>query len=106
MAGARCIRANFRTVAVPDNVNACATYDEGIRKQIRELTMALVIEPTFATALSARANRYLQLAQSSYADGGPSRQLFELAIKDFTAALAAGGKNQHTLYCDRALALV
>lgn len=105
MAGARCIRANARIVAVPDIVNACATYDEGIRQDIRELTMALVIEPTFSSALSERANKYLQLAQSSYADGKPSRQLFELAIKDFAAALAADSKNQHRLYCDRALAL-
>ncbi len=50
--------------------------------------MALVIESTFAAALSERADKYLQLAQSSYADGKPSRQLFELAIKDFAAALA------------------
>jgi tetratricopeptide (TPR) repeat protein len=67
--------------------------------------MALVIDPTFARALSARADKYLQLAQSSYADGKPSRQLFGLAIKDFDAALAAGGRSQHVLYCDRALAL-
>lgn len=105
MVGAQCIRANARSVAVPDIVKACATFDEGIRQEIRELTMALVIEPTFAHALSARADKYLQLAQSSYADGNPSRQLFELAIKDYTAALAAGDKEQHTLYCDRALAL-
>jgi tetratricopeptide (TPR) repeat protein len=104
MAGAGCLRANRRIVAVPETLNACATYDEGTRQEIRELTMALVIEPTFARALSARANKYLQLAQSSYADGKPSRQLFELAIKDFAAALAADGRNQHTLYCDRALA--
>ena len=105
MAGARCIRANMRSVATPDIVNACATYDDGIRQEIRELTMALVIEPTFARARSARADKFLSLAQSSYADGKPSRQLFELAIKDFGAALAADRKNQHTLYCDRALAL-
>lgn len=105
MARARCIRANSRNVAVPDIVSACATYDEGNRQEIRELTMALLIEPTFSSALSARANKYLQLAQGSYADGKPSRQLFELAIKDYAAALAADGRNQHTLYCDRALAL-
>lgn len=105
MAGARCIRANARIVAVPDIVNACATYDEGIRQDICELTMALVIEPTFAPALSKRADKYLQLAQASYADGKPSRQLFELAIKDFNAAITAGDKNVHSLYCDRALAL-
>jgi hypothetical protein len=81
MARARCVRANARIVAVPDIVNVCATYDEGIRQDIRELTMALVIESTFAPALSERADKYLQLAQSSYADGKPSRQLFELAIK-------------------------
>jgi tetratricopeptide (TPR) repeat protein len=105
MAGARCMRANSRSVAVPEIVNACATYNEGIRREIRELTMALVIEPTFARALSERADKYLQLAHSSYADGKPSRQLFELAIKDFDAAIAAGGRDQNALYCDRALAL-
>lgn len=105
MARARCIRANARMVAVPETISACATYDEGIRQEIRELTMALVIEPTFARALTARADKYLQLAQSSYADSKPSRQLFELAIKDFDAALAADGRSQHVLYCDRALAL-
>jgi hypothetical protein len=100
-----CIRANVRIVAVPDIVNACATYDEGIRQDIRDLTMALVIEPTFARALSERADKYLQLAQGSYADGKPSRQLFELANRDFGAAIAANGRNQHALYCDRGLAL-
>ena len=105
MTGARCIRANARIVAVPETINACATYDEGIRQEIRELTMALVIEPTFARALSARAEKYLQLAHTSYSDGKPSRHFFELAIKDFDAALAVHGRNQHTLYCDRALAL-
>jgi tetratricopeptide (TPR) repeat protein len=101
MSSARCIRGG-RT---PDTVSACGRYDDGIRRQIRELTMALVIEPTFAPALSARANKYLELAQASSADGKPSRKLFELAIDDFTAAIAAGGKDKHELYCDRALAL-
>lgn len=105
MTGARCLRG---TVSVRDRVpeveSACAKYDEGIRQQIRELTMALVIDPKFAPALSARANKYLTLAQGSYADGKPSRKLFELAIKDYTAALAAGSKDKHALYCDRALA--
>ena len=105
MTGVRCLRANARIVPVPETVAACATYDEGIRQDIRELTMALVIEPTFARALSERASKYLQLAQSSYADGMPSRQLFDLAIRDYDAAIAAGGTNQHVLYCDRALAL-
>jgi tetratricopeptide (TPR) repeat protein len=105
LAGAGCMRANARLVPVPETLKACEMYDEGIRQQIRELTMALVVDPTFAAALSARAGRYLDLAQSSYADGKPSRQLFELAIKDYNAALAADVKNQHTLYCDRAIAL-
>lgn len=104
MAGARCVRTNGLR-AVPELVRACEAKDEGIRAGIRELTMALVIQPAFAPALSTRANMYLRLAQSSYEDGKPSRQLFELAIKDFTAALAADGSNQHTLYYDRALAL-
>jgi tetratricopeptide (TPR) repeat protein len=105
MAGARCMRANSRIVAVPETVNACATYDEETRQEIRELTMALVIEPTFAPALAQRAGKYLQLAQASYADGGPSRQLFVHAINDFDAAIAVGDKNLHSLYCDRGLAL-
>jgi tetratricopeptide (TPR) repeat protein len=67
--------------------------------------MALVIDPTFARALSERADKYLQLAQASYSDGNPSRQLFERAIGDYTAALEAGSKDKHALYCDRALAL-
>jgi tetratricopeptide (TPR) repeat protein len=105
MTGVRCLRANARIVPVPETVAACATYDEEVRQDIRELTMALVIEPTFARALSERAGKYLQLAQSSYADGMPSRQLYDLAIRDYDAAIAAGGKNPHVLYCVRALAL-
>ena len=105
MNGAKCIRPNGLSVVVPEIVDACAKYDEGIWRQIRELTMALVIEPSFARALSERADKYLQLAQASYADTKPSRQLFELAIKDYVAALAADGRNQHSLYCDHALAL-
>jgi hypothetical protein len=104
MDGAGCIRANNGGTA-PSIVSTCARYDEGIRREIREITMALAIKPTFARALSMRAGKYLQLAQAYYANGKPSRQLFNLAIKDFTAALAAGGKNQNVLYCDRALAL-
>ena len=100
---ARCIPA-IAGIHAPEVEAACARRDEGIRQQIRELTMALVINPTFAPALSERAGEYLTLAQGSYADGKPSRTLFELAIKDYTAALAAGSKNKHTLYCDRALA--
>lgn len=101
---ARCIRANDRIAEVPDLVDACAKYDEATRQGIRELTMALVVEPTHARALSMRANEYLRLAQAYYADGNPSRQLFELAITDYTAAIAVGG-DKHSLYCDRALAL-
>ena len=105
MAGARCQRANaIGAAAVPEIVAACSTYDDVTRLEIRELTMALVIQPTFARALSERAEKYLQLAQGAYADGKPSRQLFELAIKDYYAAIAADAKNLHTLYSDRALA--
>jgi tetratricopeptide (TPR) repeat protein len=103
-AGARCIRANSYSVAVPEIVSACAAYDEGTREAIRELTMALVIEPTFGRAISARADEYLQLAQAAYSDGKPSRELFDLAIKDFSAAIGKDHSNLHTLYCDRALA--
>jgi tetratricopeptide (TPR) repeat protein len=103
--GARCIRASNRLVAVPESVSACAAYDEGVRREIRELTMALVIDPNYSLALTARADKYLNLAQSSYADHKPSRALFELAINDFTAAIAASGTDKHSLYCDRALAL-
>lgn len=102
---ARCIRINMGGGRVPNIVSACAKYDDGTRREIRELTMALVIDPRFTPALSARADKYLELAQGSYADGKPSRKLFELAINDYTAAIAAGGKDKHALYCDRALAL-
>jgi tetratricopeptide (TPR) repeat protein len=105
MARARCMRANAGGAGVPEIVAACAKADEGTREQIRQLTMALVIERTFVPALSQRADAYLQLAQAYYADGKPSRQFFELAIKDFTAAIAAGSKDRHALYCDRGLAL-
>lgn len=101
----RCIRANNGGGAVPDIVRACGVYDESIQRDIRELTMALVIDPTFAPALSYRASEFLKLAQGYYADGKPSRKFFELAIADFSAALAAGGRDKHELYCDRALAL-
>lgn len=104
-ARAGCIRATAGGAGVPELVAQCAKADEGTRQQIRELTMALVIEPTFAPALSERASRYLQLAQAYYADGKRSRQVFELAISDFTAAIAAGAKDRHAVYCDRGLAL-
>jgi tetratricopeptide (TPR) repeat protein len=104
MTGARCLPAIAGVVRVPEIENACARYNEGIQQQIRELTMALVIDPTFAPALSERASKYLTLAQRSYADGKPARSLFKLAIKDYTAALAVTSKDKHMLYCDRALA--
>lgn len=100
---AKCVRENFGGSG-PKAKNACATFDEGISQQIRELTMALVLDPKFAPALAERAEKYLTLAQGSYADNKPSRALFELAIKDYTAALGAGSKDKHMLYCDRALA--
>jgi tetratricopeptide (TPR) repeat protein len=105
MNGAHCIRAKDTMFAAPETVNACAMYDEEIQQEIRELTMALVIEPSFVPALSERASKYLQLAQGFYADRKPSRQLFESAIKDYNAAISAGDKNEHTVYCDRGLAL-
>lgn len=86
MTGAGCIRANIGGRA-PEIGGACERFDEGVLQQIRELTMARVIDPRFAPALSERADKYLTLAQGSYADGKPSRTLFKLAIKDFTAAL-------------------
>lgn len=104
MARARCIPAIVGVPRPPETESACARRDEGIRQQIRELTMALVIDPTFAPALAERASKYLTLAQEAYADGKLSRTLFKLAIKDYTDALAAGSKNKHTLYLDRALA--
>ena len=106
MAGARCQRANaVGAAAVPEIVGACSAYDDVTRSEIRELTMALVIQPTFARAsLPERAEKYLQLAQGAYADGKPSRQLFNLAIKDYNAAIAADAPNLHTIYSDRALA--
>ena len=104
MARAGCIRANGRNVAVTSIGNSCAKFDEGVRQEIRELTMALVIQPKFARALTERASKYLQLAEGAYADGKPSRQLYELAIGDFTASIEADSKDKHMLYCDRALA--
>lgn len=101
---AQCIRVSYGGVS-EKAIKACAEYDEGTREAIRELTMALVREPTFARALSERASKHLELAQGYYADGKPSRQLFELAINDFNAAIASGSNKMHTLYCDRALAL-
>jgi tetratricopeptide (TPR) repeat protein len=103
MNGARCIRPIVGRDT--EGMRVCAKYDDDIRQTIRELTMALVIDPTFAPALSRRASAFLDLAQTSYADRRPSRNLFELAIKDYSAALAAGGRNKHTLYCDQAIAL-
>ena len=103
MTGARCLPA-IAGVSVPEIETECAKYNEGIQQQIRELTMALVIDPTFAPALAERASKYLTLAQRYYADGKPSRPLFTLAIKDYTAALAVSSKDKHMLYCDRALA--
>lgn len=107
MAGAGCLRANItgRLKRAPEVVEHCIQFDEGVQQEIRELTMALVIDPKFAPAISERANKFLNLAQAYYADGKPSRKLFELAIADFSAALAAGGQDKHELYCDRGLAL-
>ena len=104
MNGLQCIRGIDGGAAVPDPKNACTKSDEGTQRQIRDLTMALANEPTSSLALSMRAERYLRLAQAYYADGKPSRQLFDLAIKDYTAAIAAGG-DKHMLYCDQAIAL-
>jgi tetratricopeptide (TPR) repeat protein len=102
---AGCIRANVADPRAPEIVAAYRRYDEGVQQDIRHITMALVIEPTFERALSMRAGKYLNLAQAYYADGKPSRQLFELAINNYTAAIAASGKDKHVLYCDQALAL-
>lgn len=102
---ARCIRSNGGETAVPSIVDACRKYDEGTQQEIRNLTMALVIDPTSARALSMRADKYLQLAQAYYADGKPSLKIFDLAVDDYVAAIAADGKRKHVLYCDHALAL-
>lgn len=104
MAGAGCIRGvdpNVTSISSP----ACKAYDEGVLQELRELTMALVIQPQFLPALSARAEKYLTLGRSYYADGKPSRQFLELAIRDFTTALEAQGTDQNRLFCDRAMAL-
>jgi hypothetical protein len=55
MSRARCLRANTGLIRVPEIVEACRKADDGTWQQIRELTMAVVIEPTFARALSERA---------------------------------------------------
>ena len=102
MARAGCVPG---TLNIPEIVSKCSAYEQGVRQEIRELTMALVIDPTFVPALASRANRYLQLAQMTYADRKPSRKLFEQAIVDYGAALEAGSANRNTLYCDRAIAL-
>ncbi len=104
MAAAKCIRGINPSLR-SDTDAACKAYDEAILRELRALTMALVMDPRFTLARSARAEKYLNLAQSAYADGKPSRDLFELAIKDFTTALADKSENQHTIYADRALAL-
>jgi hypothetical protein len=105
MSGARCMRFRDEPSKVPQIIAACAQHDEGTRHDIRELTMGLVIDPSSAAALDARAEKYLELAQGAYADNKPSRALFDLAIKDFTEAIAANPANLHSLYVDRALAL-
>lgn len=83
---------------------ACAKYDNDVMRDIRELTMALVIDPNFGPALSARAEKYLGLAQDYYADGKPSLKLFKLAIADFSAAIMAPGTDKSALYNDRGIA--
>lgn len=100
-----CIRADVGGTTVPDIVKECAQFDEGTRARLRELTMALVIDPTFTPALAKRANEFLTLAEGAYADAKPSHKLFELAVADFSAAIKAGNGDAHELYCDRALAL-
>ena len=91
---------------MPDGKRLISLKFEGSREPCKFclLLRLFALFPTFAPALSERASKYLTLAQGSYADGKPSRTLFELAIKDYTAALAAGSKDKHMLYCDRALA--
>ena len=101
--GARCLRVN-NGGTFDNSVKACAARDESTRQKIRDLTMAIIIDPTFTPALSERAGSYLELAQASYADNKPSRKLYEFAIDDYTAAISAGAKNLNALYCDRALA--
>ncbi len=84
---------------------ACTAYDHDVMRNIRELTMALVIDPNFGPALSARAEEYLGLAQDRYASGRPSLAFFKRAIADFTAAIAIRGTDRSALYNDRGLAL-
>jgi tetratricopeptide (TPR) repeat protein len=103
MTNMRCIRGvSYETSTAK---HACDEVDAHLHSNIRELTMALVIDPSFAPALLSRAGEYLSLAEGRYADHKPSLQLFELAIKDFTSAINANTKEPHIAYCDRAIAL-
>ncbi len=89
-----CVRTGDVGPPVPSLVAVCGNYDEGTERQIRTLTMALVTDPKSASAMSARAGKYLQLARASYDDGKPSVKLYQLAIDDYAAALVAGGKDK------------
>ena len=97
-----CIRGLPSTLSAS---KVCDLVDAGIRSNIRELTTALIIDPSFSPARLQRAEAHLSLAQAYYADGKPSRQLFELAINDFTAINSTGTEELHIMYCDRAIAL-
>lgn len=108
--GVRCIRKNLGLGESKSSIKNCTEHDARTREKIRELSMALIVDPAFAPAVAERAEYYLQLGLDSYADGMASKHLFDLAINDFNAAIASGGKSKgilglEVLYDDRGLAL-
>lgn len=84
---------------------ACTSYDHDVMRDIRELTMALLIDPNFGPARAARAEKYLDFAQILASDDKPSLKYFKLAISDFTAAITVPGGDKGPLYNDRGIAL-
>jgi tetratricopeptide (TPR) repeat protein len=97
----RCVRG--LPTATAESVAACADADAVELAKVRELNMALIIEPNFAPALIERAERYLTLGESRYADNKPSRQFLELALKDFVAAQGSHPAESDVAFCDGAM---
>jgi hypothetical protein len=72
-------RASAGGTGVPEIQAVCAKADEGTLQEIRELTMALVIDPSFVPALSRRTNSYLNLARGYITTASPSNYRLFLA---------------------------
>ncbi len=96
-----CVRGLPTTT--PDSVAACAKADEVELSKVRELSMALIIEPNFTPALMERAERYLTIGEARNSDNKPSRQFLELALKDFAAAQALQPADAGVAFCDGAM---